>query len=373
VANDSDADSDTISPNLVTQPSHGTAAVSAGQISYTPGSGYFGPDSFTYQADDGILQSSPVTVSITVDALPVANGDTYLAVSGIPRPVAAPGVLANDTDADTDSADLTASKLTDPTHGAVTVATDGSFTYTASSGYRGADSFTYDVSDGVTESEGTVSLTVMTPNDAFVHQVYADELHRSADGSGAVYWMNELDDAHLPKATFVRDVLGSLEFRMATVNGLYQSVLGRPGDAPSVAYWSDRLAHGLTVASLEAQLTGSAEYYGQHGGSASTYVDAIYPLLLGRTVDAPSKAFWISQLAHGTSRTTVARQVLASVEGLRRAATSLYQTLLDRAPTTDEQNAAVTSFKSGNPYALVSSLASTADYQARANADAIVP
>src|SRR4029079_7260460 len=75
----------------------------------------------------------------------------------------APGILANDSDLDGDS--LTANKVTDPAHGSVTLNTDGSFTYTPVSNYFGADSFTYQASDGTASSTvATVNLSVTNIN-----------------------------------------------------------------------------------------------------------------------------------------------------------------------------------------------------------------
>src|SRR2546422_6221848 len=46
-------------------------------------------------------------------------------------------------------------------HGTVNLSTNGGFTYTPASNYFGADSFTYQVNDGVTNSgAATVSLTI---------------------------------------------------------------------------------------------------------------------------------------------------------------------------------------------------------------------
>ena len=62
--------------------------------------------------------------------------------------MSAPGVLANDTDADSDP--LTAIKASDPAHGALTLNSNGSFTYVPTTGYTGPDSFTYRAIDGKT-------------------------------------------------------------------------------------------------------------------------------------------------------------------------------------------------------------------------------
>lgn len=67
LANDSDVDS-TLTAIPLTEPAHGTLVVSPdGSLTYTPVVGYAGPDSFTYQANDGQADSNIATVSITVN------------------------------------------------------------------------------------------------------------------------------------------------------------------------------------------------------------------------------------------------------------------------------------------------------------------
>lgn len=53
---------------VVAAASHGTAVASGTSITYTPATGYGGPDSFTYTASNGTGTSAPATVSITVSA-----------------------------------------------------------------------------------------------------------------------------------------------------------------------------------------------------------------------------------------------------------------------------------------------------------------
>jgi large repetitive protein len=71
LGNDSDSDSgDTLTAKLVSGPSHGTLALEAdGSFTYTPATDYNGPDSFTYKANDGTVDSNTSTVSITVNAV----------------------------------------------------------------------------------------------------------------------------------------------------------------------------------------------------------------------------------------------------------------------------------------------------------------
>src|SRR5207249_8163326 len=62
----------------------------------------------------------------------------------------APGVLANDTDADRDT--LTAVLVSGPSHGTLTLNADGSLVYMPALNFNGTDSFTYKASDGQAQS-----------------------------------------------------------------------------------------------------------------------------------------------------------------------------------------------------------------------------
>ena len=73
-------------------------------------------------------------------APPVARDDVY-GIVGASQTIGAPGVLANDQDPNLDP--FTAVKQSDPAHGTLALYADGSFVYTPTPGYEGADSFTY--------------------------------------------------------------------------------------------------------------------------------------------------------------------------------------------------------------------------------------
>ena len=68
LANDTDGDADPLTAALVTGAAHGNLTLNPdGSFSYTPDPGYFGPDSFTYKANDGAADSNEAAVSITVN------------------------------------------------------------------------------------------------------------------------------------------------------------------------------------------------------------------------------------------------------------------------------------------------------------------
>lgn len=102
------------------------------------------------------------TSPISPNLAPVSNNDSV----GIDEDTSVNfSVLTNDTDTEGDA--LTVIKVTNPTHGALTLNADQTFTYTPSLNYYGEDSFTYKVNDGNSDSNtATVSIIVNPINDA---------------------------------------------------------------------------------------------------------------------------------------------------------------------------------------------------------------
>ncbi len=67
--NDSDADGDTLTATPVALPQHGSVNLDPdGSFVFTPAAGYYGPDAFTYRAEDASSQSLETVVSLTIGA-----------------------------------------------------------------------------------------------------------------------------------------------------------------------------------------------------------------------------------------------------------------------------------------------------------------
>ncbi|GEM_PF-1676346 len=158
----SDVDSDPLTFTVVDSPLHGTLTGAAPALTYTPDANYNGPDSFTFKASDGALDSNIATVSITVNAVNDA-------------PVCAPVSLDTDEDtagqADPSCTDIEGDPLSysiaaQPAHGSASVAL-GKLVYTPNANYNGPDSFAYKANDGLADSNAaTVTVTVNPVNDA---------------------------------------------------------------------------------------------------------------------------------------------------------------------------------------------------------------
>src|SRR5262249_24331892 len=141
--NDTDVDSANLTAAKTSSPTHGSLAFSSdGSFTYTPNTGFAGTDKFTYVVSDDATpagQSNTVTVQLIVNSAPVTQNDSFTTNEDAALNINAPGVLANDTDANNDP--MTVGIIGQPTHGTVTLNSNGSFAYTPTTNYAGPDSF----------------------------------------------------------------------------------------------------------------------------------------------------------------------------------------------------------------------------------------
>ncbi len=161
LANDSDPDGDSLTVELASQPSKGTATISDNQIIYNPTAGQSGPDAFTYRILDGNGGSDIGNVSINITQVnnpPVANNDSISTPENVAVNIS---VLVNDSDPDT--GDVLSLAITTPaSKGFADVLSNNVIRYTPDSGVSGADSFVYTLSDGNGASDtATVTVTVI--------------------------------------------------------------------------------------------------------------------------------------------------------------------------------------------------------------------
>ncbi len=166
--NDTDADGDPLSVIGVTTTTHGTLSLNAnGTFSYVPAPNFNGVDGFSYKVNDGTLNSNVANVVINVSPVndaPVAVAESFNATEDTVLNIAAPGVLANDTDVDGDV--LSALVVTGPSHGTLTLGSTGSITYTPAANFNGADGFSYKANDGSVDSNVVVvAISVAAVND----------------------------------------------------------------------------------------------------------------------------------------------------------------------------------------------------------------
>jgi hypothetical protein len=167
-----DADGDSLTHTVVTQPGNGALSGTAPTLTYTPNANYNGDDSFTFKVNDGTVDSATVTVSITVTAVddpPVAT-----AQSVIINEDTAVRIELHGQGTDVDNGDwgmLIWALVSEPNNGTLKKPEEdhGPYSpgtiYIPNTNYNGNDSFTFKVFNEQDSEPATVSVTVTAVND----------------------------------------------------------------------------------------------------------------------------------------------------------------------------------------------------------------
>lgn len=164
LANDSDADNDSLTAVLVAAPENGELVFNIdGSFVYNPAPNYNGVDSFTYTAND-FRPGNVATVTLNIESVydqPQPARDEYKTVpNGTLSIPALVGILSNDSNVD--NAPMTAVLDQDVSNGTLELQGDGSFVYSPGA-FSGTATFTYRIDDGMSLSTpGTVSIIVNT-------------------------------------------------------------------------------------------------------------------------------------------------------------------------------------------------------------------
>jgi len=161
LANDTDANNDTLSIQSVQGATHGTVNLVGGNVVFTPSEGYTGPASFTYTISDGHGGTDTATVNILVERLntaPHTVSDSVAVATNGAVTIPTSTLLANDTDAEGDSFILMS--VQSAVNGTVSIV-GANVIFTPISNYEGPASFTYTARDvlGAT-STATVNVGV---------------------------------------------------------------------------------------------------------------------------------------------------------------------------------------------------------------------
>ncbi|MDN3389504.1 Ig-like domain-containing protein [Pseudoalteromonas sp. APC 3691] len=169
LANDTDADGDTISISNI-ENTAGEATIVAGKIQFTPPANFSGEIVLTYTITDGYStgnegindRTASVTITVTpVNDAPTANADS--ATMNEDAPALLVNVLANDSDIDGDTLVITAATAD---RGSASVV-DNKIQYTPAPNTNGTAIINYTISDGNGGTATTnLTITIIPVNDA---------------------------------------------------------------------------------------------------------------------------------------------------------------------------------------------------------------
>jgi len=179
-----DVDGDPLTYRIVTPPANGRLSGSAPNLIYTPKPQYHGSDSFTFVANDGTVDSSIATVSITVTSVnypPVAIARMISTPADTPVSIT---LTATDRNGD----ELTYRITRPPMKGRLS-GTPPTLTYTPNPRVSGSDSFTFVANDGIEDSNtATIFINLTEPQQKNRPPVFSeDKLSRSPGTSGEEY------------------------------------------------------------------------------------------------------------------------------------------------------------------------------------------
>jgi len=310
LGNDSDPDGDTLNVSVLNVTGlKGTLSPYAdGHFSFTPTTNFAGTTSFTYTISDGVGGRSTATATINVvNSAPVAGNDHYAVHAGRTLDISAPGLLANDRDADGDALSVAVVNVSG-LRGTLTPYADGHFSFTPTAGFVGTTSFSYTLSDGFGgNSTATVAIDVTNRAPVASDDRYAVEtgktleiaapglLANDHDGDGDALSVSQLNvtgmkgtitpytDGHfrfVPTAGFtgttsfsykVSDGLGGSDSATVKIDVIAPTA-GLPPELPSgsTAQWAAILSNPAIVIVHKADYLDVAEVWSTVGASEAS-------------------------------------------------------------------------------------------------------
>ncbi len=217
-----DTESDPLSYSVIDSPSNGALSGTAPNLTYTPNANFNGSDSFTFQVNDGQLDSNIATVTINVSDEnddPVANAQMLNTNEDSPLAVTLSG-----SDIDGTIAGYTVGAAANGIISGVAP----NITYTPNANYFGADSFTFTVTDddGAVSGSATIAIVVNDVNDNPVAQAQA---------------LNTVEDVAIMFTLSGSDIDGSIAGYTVTppINGVLS------GTAPNLTYTPNNNFNGV--------------------------------------------------------------------------------------------------------------------------------
>lgn len=165
---------------------------------------------------------------------------------------------------------------------------------------------------------------------AFVTGLYQDLLGRAPDAGGLGYFTSLVAparEAALPPTTSV--FVNSPEYRNNLVSDYYTRFLGRSAGTGDLAYWG-QVYQAAGAEQVAAAITGSAEYINRQGGSATAWLQALYPDLLHRPIQTGEQTFWVSALQAGATPTAISLTIATSTEARNNLVSGYYTQFLKR-------------------------------------------
>lgn len=167
-----------VAVQITTQGAKGIATINVGNtITYTPNTNQNGPDSYTYQITDG--DGTAVTAIVNIDIIPIndpplaADDGPFSTNQNMPIEILSLNLMSNDSNGG-DGGSLVITQVQNSQNGnAILDSINNKVIFTPTSGFSGAASFEYVVSDGTDSDVGLVTITIVPISTI---QLYCDNM-----------------------------------------------------------------------------------------------------------------------------------------------------------------------------------------------------
>ena len=154
----SDPDGDTLTFSIVDAPAHGSLAGALPALAYVPAADFAGTDAFTFTVNDGSLASDVASVNIAINPI---NDPPVAAASSVQTEANTPvEIMLQASDVEDDA--LTYAITVPPNFGILT-GNAPNLTYTPTSGFHGADQFSFTASDDTLVSNAGIVMISVNP------------------------------------------------------------------------------------------------------------------------------------------------------------------------------------------------------------------
>ena len=263
-----DGDGDALTYQLINSPAHGTLVGSPPTLLYHPFANYSGPDSFLFRASDGLSNSAPAQISITVTPVndaPVATNQT--ATIDEDYPLDLNSLTASDADGDM----LTFRVISGPQHGQIV-----SGFYNPERDYAGVDTLTFVANDGQADSApATLSITIRNVNDPPLPNTPEASTPEDTPVNIVLTAYNPDNDP----LTFV--LTGTASSGTATADGTNAIFTPNPGKS-GYAYFDYAVSDGTywVTGRVVVNITSVEDVPEAYGQSVSTIEDIAVPITL---------------------------------------------------------------------------------------------
>lgn len=160
-----------------------------------------------------------------------------------------------------------------------------------------------------------VPSSVLTPDQAFVNQVYQDLLGQPADPQSLATWSARAQQG-VPLPVVVLLIEKTPAYLSVQVDQAYHTFLHRDPGAGEMLFGEALLSQGGTELQLDALLAGGSEYYLKNGGTNIGFLKGFYRDALGVTnvsnaVYGTAISEWLGVMDTGVSPAEVAYTILS--------------------------------------------------------------